>query len=76
VIPELEQAVRADASPELVEAARELLSDTYQAVAAMMAKLGETDAAWVAADRATFNAEMLRDPLAVAASLSGWRTRF
>jgi tetratricopeptide (TPR) repeat protein len=69
MIPELEKAVRADSSPELAEAARELLSDTYQAVAAMMAKLGETDAAWIAADRATFNAEMLRDPLAVAASL-------
>lgn len=69
LIPELEQAVRADASPELVEAARELLTDTYQAVAAMMAKLGETDAAWIAADRAAFTAEMLRDPFAVAASL-------
>jgi transcriptional regulator with XRE-family HTH domain len=69
LIPELEQAVRADSSPELAEAARELLSDTYQAVAAMMAKLGETDAAWIAADRAAFTAEMLRDPLAVAASL-------
>jgi transcriptional regulator with XRE-family HTH domain len=45
LIPELEQAIRADASAEVIEAARELLSDLYQAVAAMMAKLGETDAA-------------------------------
>jgi tetratricopeptide (TPR) repeat protein len=69
LIPELEQAVRASSAPELTEAARELLTDTYQAVAAMMAKLGETDAAWIAADRAAFAAEMLRDRLAVAASL-------
>jgi transcriptional regulator with XRE-family HTH domain len=69
LIPELEQAVRAAASGELAKAARELLSDTYQAVAAIMAKLGETDAAWIAADRAAFTAETLRDPLAVAASL-------
>lgn len=69
LIPELEQAVRADAGTELAETARELLTDTYQAVAAMMAKLGETDAAWIAADRAAFNAEMLHERLAVAASL-------
>jgi transcriptional regulator with XRE-family HTH domain len=69
LIPELEQAVRATANAELIEAARELLSDTYQAVAAIMAKLGETDAAWIAADRAAFTAEITHDPLAVAASL-------
>ena len=69
LIPELEQAVRASAAPELTEAVRELLTDTYQAVAAMMAKLGETDAAWIAPDRAAFAAEMLHDRLAVAASL-------
>ena len=69
LIPELEQAVWAAACAELANAARELLSDTYQAVAAMMASLGETDAAWIAADRAVFTAEKLRDPLAAAASL-------
>ncbi|MGH3401283.1 MAG: helix-turn-helix domain-containing protein [Streptosporangiaceae bacterium] len=69
LVPELEQAVRAAADDELIEAARQLLSDTYQAVAAIMAKLGETDAAWVASDRAAFTAEALGDPLAVAASL-------
>jgi tetratricopeptide (TPR) repeat protein len=69
LIPELEQAIRATAGAELTEAARELLTDTYQAVAAMMAKLGETDAVWIAADRAAFTAEMLHDRLAVAASL-------
>lgn len=69
LIPELEEAVRADASGDQVEGARELLTDTYQAVSAMMAKLGETDAAWVAADRAALTAEAMHDPLAVAASL-------
>ena len=34
-----------------------------------MAKVGEADAAWVAADRAALTAEALGDPLAVAASL-------
>jgi hypothetical protein len=62
-IPELEQAVRAPAITELTEAARELLIDTYQAVAAIMAKLGETDAAWIAADRAAFTVEMLNKVL-------------
>jgi transcriptional regulator with XRE-family HTH domain len=69
LIPELEQAVRAPASAGLIEAARELLTDIYQAVAAIMAKLGETDAAWIAADRAAFTAEAMREPLAVAASM-------
>src|SRR5215467_4153366 len=32
-----------------------------------MAKLEETDAAWIAADRAAFGAEKAREPLAVAA---------
>jgi tetratricopeptide (TPR) repeat protein len=48
---------------------RELLTDTYQAVAAMLAKLGEGNAAWIAADRAMLAAESLANPLAVAASL-------
>jgi hypothetical protein len=69
LIPALEQATCAEASPELTRAARELLTDTYQAIAAAMAKLGETDAAWVAADRAAFVAESLADSLVVAASL-------
>lgn len=68
LIPGLESAVRNADDIELVESAREILSDTYQAVSAMMAKLGENDAAWIAADRAAFIAEMQRDPLALAAS--------
>ncbi|HTR95060.1 MAG TPA: helix-turn-helix transcriptional regulator [Trebonia sp.] len=69
LIPELEQAVMAGANAKLTQAARSLLSDTYQAVAAAMAKLGEAQAASIAADRAAFAAEMLHDRLAVAASL-------
>ena len=69
LILELEQAVLAGADAELTEAARGLLSDTYQAVAAAMAKFGEADAASIAADQAPSAAEMLRDRLAVAASL-------
>src|ERR1700761_2510569 len=60
----------AELTPDLTEVARQLPTDVYQAVAAMMAKLGETDAAWIAADRTSFIAEMRHDRLAgVAASL-------
>jgi transcriptional regulator with XRE-family HTH domain len=69
LIPELERASRNAVASEQRQQARELLTDTYQAVAAMLAKLGEGDAAWVAADRAAFTAESLGSPLAVAASL-------
>jgi tetratricopeptide (TPR) repeat protein len=69
LIPELEKAVRASGSPGQAREAHEMLSGTYQAVAAMLAKTGEGDAAWIAADRAAFAAESLGDPLAVAASL-------
>ncbi len=69
LIPGLERAARASAGTDLAESVGTLLSDTYQAAAAVMAKLGEADAAWVAADRAAFTAEAIGDPLAVAASL-------
>lgn len=69
LIPGLERAVRVADDAELAESARKILSDTYQAVSAMMAKLGENDAAWIAADRAAFVAEAQHDPLALAASL-------
>jgi transcriptional regulator with XRE-family HTH domain len=49
--------------------ALDLLSDTYQATAALMAKLEETDAAWIAADRAAYCAEKAGEPLEVAASM-------
>ncbi len=44
-----------------------LLAELYQAVAAMMAKHGESDAAWVAADRSAFAATRAGDRLLVAA---------
>ncbi|GAA0408214.1 hypothetical protein GCM10009530_70690 [Microbispora corallina] len=69
LIPELERAVRLATDDELKSDAREQLAETYQAAAAMLSKLGENDAAWVAADRAAFVAESLNGPLAVAASL-------
>lgn len=80
LIPELEQAVRSDSDPEVARGARELLTDTYQATAAMLAKISEADAAWVASERATsvaetlaeraaFTAEAIPSALAVAASL-------
>ncbi len=44
-----------------------LLAELYQAVAAMMAKLGESDTAWVAADRSAFAAARAGKRLLVAA---------
>jgi transcriptional regulator with XRE-family HTH domain len=69
LIPALESAVRTAASEQDQASARDLLGDTYQAAAAMLAKLGETDAAWIAADRAAFIAEAAGAPLDVAASM-------
>ncbi|TDD98096.1 helix-turn-helix domain-containing protein [Actinomadura rubrisoli] len=69
LITDLELAVRLAGSEDLRRKSRELLADTYQAAAAMMAKLSENDAAWIAADRAAYLAEMLDWPLETAASL-------
>ena len=69
LIPGLETATRTADSEDVQDEARELLGDTYQATAAMMVKIGETDAAWIAADRAGFCAETAGSPLAVAASM-------
>ena len=69
LIPDLESAARNAQSEELRISARELLTDTYQAAAAALSKLGETDAAWIAADRAGLIAESIGEPLAVAASM-------
>lgn len=68
LLVELERTVRTATDDEAVRRGRELLTDCYQASAAMMAKLGENDAAWIAADRASRVAEDLQWPLAVAAS--------
>jgi transcriptional regulator with XRE-family HTH domain len=69
LIPGLETAVRAARDDKTRRQARAMLADTCQATAAMMAKLGEGDTAWIAADRAAALAEASGDALAVAASM-------
>jgi transcriptional regulator with XRE-family HTH domain len=69
LIPGMEIITRQAKDQQVREVALDLLGDTYLATAALMAKLGETDAAWVAADRAAFCAEKAGEPLAVAASM-------
>jgi hypothetical protein len=69
LIPGLEIAVRAARDDKARRQAGDMLGDTYQATAAMMAKLGEGDTAWIAADRAAALAEASSDALAVAASM-------
>lgn len=66
LIGDLEMAVRR-ASPDERSATFELLSSTYQAAAAMLARLGESDAAWVAADRSILVDENVTEPFAVIA---------
>jgi len=66
LVPDLETAARA-----LPEAQRaevfELMAATYQACSAALAKLGEPEAAWIAADRAMAAAERAGNPMLVAA---------
>jgi transcriptional regulator with XRE-family HTH domain len=66
LVPDLETAARA-----LPEAQRpevlELMAGTYQACSAALAKLGEPEAAWIAADRAMAAAERAGSPMLVAA---------
>jgi hypothetical protein len=62
LIPRAELTARQTAGEER-KAAFSLLAVLYQATAAMMAKLGETDMAWVAADRSVVAAERADAPL-------------
>jgi tetratricopeptide (TPR) repeat protein len=66
LVPDLETAART-----VPEAGRsevfELMAATYQACSAALAKLGEPEAAWIAADRAMAAAERAGNPLLVAA---------
>ena len=66
LVPDLETAART-----LPEARRaevfELMAATYQACSAALAKLGEPEAAWIAADRAMAAAERAGNPMLVAA---------
>jgi len=51
LVPDLETAARATAEDQRAEVF-ELMAATYQACSAALAKLGEPEAAWIAADRA------------------------
>ena len=66
LIPDLETAARAQPEPQR-PAAFELVAAAYQACSAALAKLGEPEAAWIAADRAMSAAERAGRPLLVAA---------
>lgn len=66
LIPDLETAARAVAENRRAEVF-EMMAATYQACSAALAKLGEPEAAWIAADRAMAAAERADNPLLVAA---------
>jgi transcriptional regulator with XRE-family HTH domain len=66
LVPDLETAARALPEAQRAEAF-ELTAATYQACSAALAKLGEPEAAWIAADRAMAAAERAGNPLLVAA---------
>jgi tetratricopeptide (TPR) repeat protein len=66
LVPALESAVRSAPDERRTEWFR-LLAATYQACSAALAKLGEPEAAWIAADRAIVAAERAGDPLMMAA---------
>ncbi|MFD0691438.1 helix-turn-helix transcriptional regulator [Actinomadura fibrosa] len=66
LVPALETAVRSAPEEQRAELF-DLLAVTYQACSAALAKLGEPEAAWIAADRAIVAAERAGDPLMMAA---------
>jgi transcriptional regulator with XRE-family HTH domain len=66
LVPTLENAVRSAPAEDQAELF-ELLAVTYQACSAALAKLGEPEAAWIAADRAISAAERAGSPLLMAA---------
>jgi transcriptional regulator with XRE-family HTH domain len=66
LIPDLETAARA-LPPDEVPQVFELMAATYQACSAALDKLGEPEAAWIAADRAMSAAERAGNPLLVGA---------
>src|SRR5262249_3682099 len=66
LVPDLETAARSAREPQRAEVF-ELMAATYQACSAALAKLGEPEAAWIAADRAMAAAERTGNPLLVAA---------
>jgi transcriptional regulator with XRE-family HTH domain len=66
LVPDLETSARAVSEDQRAEVF-ELMAGTYQACSAALAKLGEPDAAWIAADRAMAAAERAGNPMLVAA---------
>ena len=66
LVPDLETAARALPEAQRAEVC-ELMAATYQACSAALAKLGEPEAAWIAADRAMATAERAGNPMLVAA---------
>jgi tetratricopeptide (TPR) repeat protein len=66
LVSDLETAARTVPDKQRAEAF-ELLATTYQACSAALSKIGETDAAWIAADRAMAAAERADNPMLVAA---------
>ena len=66
LVPDLETATRTLPQSQRSEAS-ELMAATYQACSAALDKLGEPEAAWIAADRAMAAAERAGNPMLVAA---------
>jgi transcriptional regulator with XRE-family HTH domain len=66
LVPDLETAARAAPESQRAEV-YELMAATYQACSAALAKLGEPEAAWIAADRAMTAAERAGNAMLVAA---------
>jgi transcriptional regulator with XRE-family HTH domain len=66
LVPDLETATRSMPENQRAEVS-ELLATAYQACSAALAKLGEPEAAWIAADRAMAAAERAGNPMLVAA---------
>jgi transcriptional regulator with XRE-family HTH domain len=66
LVPDLETGARSVPGDQRAEVL-ELMAATYQACSAALAKLGEPDAAWIAADRAMAAAEQAGNPMLVAA---------
>jgi tetratricopeptide (TPR) repeat protein len=66
LVPDLETAARTVPESQRAEVF-ELMAAAYQACSAALAKLGEPEAAWIAADRAMAAAERAGNPMLVAA---------
>lgn len=66
LVPDLETAARTVPEAQRAEVF-ELMAAAYQACSAALAKLGEPEAAWIAADRAMAAAEQAGNPMLVAA---------